>query len=114
MNITKALKERKMLKNELKRKLKIRKDNFIVIIPKDASIEDMKKLGDTNREFVSFEDITENIDSIVRELRNLSERILITNINTIVEINGEEVSLAKLKLMVDDKRSELAQLESIT
>ena len=113
MNITKALKERKMLKNELKRKLKIRKDNFIVIIPKDASIEDMKKLGDTNREFVSFEDITENIDSIVRELRNLSERILITNINTIVEINGEEVSLAKLKLMVDDKRSELAQLESI-
>ncbi len=113
MNITKALKERKMLKNELKRKLKIRKDNFIVVISKDVSIEDMKKSGDSNREFVGFEDITENINSIIKVLRELSERILITNINTIVEINGEKVSLAMLKLLVDDKRSELAQLESI-
>lgn len=113
MNITRALKERKMLKNELKRKLKIRRDNFNVIIPKDLTLEDMKKLGEKDREFVSFDSITEKIKNIVKELRELSERILITNINTKVEFNDEKVSLAMLKLMVDDKRSELAQLETI-
>jgi len=116
VNITRALKERKMLKNELKRKLKIRRDNFNVIIPKDVTLEDMKKLGEKfekDREFVSFDSITEKIKNIVKELRELSECILITNINTKVEFNGEKVSLAMLKLMVDDKRSELAQLETI-
>ena len=102
-----------MLKNELKRKLKIRRDNFNVIIPKDVTLEGMKKLGEKDREFVSFDSITEKIKNIVKELRELSERILITNINTKVEFNGERVSLAMLKLMVDDKRSELAQLETI-
>lgn len=106
MNISSALKEIKLLRNELKRKLKMRQDNFIVIIPKDSNLEQEK-------DFIPFPKITEEINELMRKISVLREGILKTNINTMVNLEEKKISLAMLKLLIDDTRSALAQLESI-
>lgn len=111
MNISGALKQMKQLKNELKRKIKMRKDNFFVIIPKDADLEDLKNSQDAK--FVNIDRISEEINTLAKEISNLRERILKTNIQTLIKVENDEISLALLKLRIDDIRSELAQLDNI-
>ncbi|KKK98275.1 hypothetical protein LCGC14_2644380 [marine sediment metagenome] len=41
MNVSGGLKKIRQYKNELKRKIKMRKENFFVIIPKGGKIEDI-------------------------------------------------------------------------
>ncbi|MBD3227379.1 MAG: hypothetical protein GF329_04250 [Candidatus Lokiarchaeota archaeon] len=106
MRISTALKKIRTLKNELSRLIAIRKKNFYVIIPKNVSIED----ADIE---IRFNEITDRIDKTLNEIAILRERLLRTNINTYVEIDGEKVSLSLLKLLVDNVRSELAQIQSI-
>jgi len=107
MNISSALKEIKLLRNELKRKIIIRKDNFFVIIPKDSTL-------DKEKNYINFKSISEEIGILMKQMSALRERILKTNIKTNVTIDDErKVSLAMLKLMIDDFRSELAQFNSM-
>lgn len=113
LNISGALKQVKQLKNELKRKIKIRKENFSVIIPKDSTLSEFRKNIKDDVEFVEFSKISENIDTISGEISDLREKILKTNISTIVEVNGNTITLSKLKLLIDDLKSKLAQLEVI-
>ena len=113
MNISGALKEVKLLKNELKRKLKIRKENFFVIIPKKISLQEAKD-NPEKFDIIDFLKITDEIRDITKKISDLRERILKTNIITKVEVDGNQLSLSRLKLRVDEGRSELAQLENIT
>lgn len=109
MKISSALKELKNLRNELKRKLNLRKDNFTVIIPKRSELKD-----ETN--YVNFDEITDEILNLVCEISQIRERIQKTNLTTTVKINDgkTEISLAILKLFIDDLRSELAQIQVLT
>ena len=61
-NISRALKQVKQLKNELKRKIKMRKENFFVIIPKNVELKDLITEGEAK--FVAFERISEEIDKL--------------------------------------------------
>ena len=112
MNISGALKQIKHLKNELKRKIKMRKENFFVIIPKNGKLEDFKNSDETIK-FVDFNKVSEEINIIAKKISTLRERIMKTNIQTIVNVENDEITLAKLKLLIDDIRSELAQLDGI-
>jgi len=57
LNILGALKQVKQLKNELKRKIKMRRENFFVVIPKDSTLEDLKENIEEVSKFVNFENI---------------------------------------------------------
>lgn len=85
--------------------------NFFVIIPKNGKLEDFSERELVK--FVDFNKISEEINTIAKMIGNLRERIMKTNIQTIVKVENDEVTLAKLKLVIDDIRSELAQLDSI-
>lgn len=115
MNISSALKKIKVLRNELQRKIKIRRENFYVIIPKGATLEEVRNTPASylEVELVDIYKMTEDINDIMNQISDLREQILITNIDTKVEVEilGKEVNLAKLKLIIDNYRSELAQLE---
>jgi len=112
MNISGGLKQIKQFKNELKRKIKMRKENFFVIIPKSGELEDFKANNKTIK-FVDFKNISEEINNIAKRISTLREKIMKTNIQTIVKVENNEITLANLKLLVDDIRSELVQLDGI-
>jgi len=111
MNISGALKQIKQFKNELKRKIKMRKENFFVIIPKNRKLEDIRNKEEAK--FVDFNKISGDINTIAKDISNLREKVLKTNIQTIVNVENDEITLARLKLVIDDIRSELAQLDSV-
>jgi hypothetical protein len=106
MKISTALKKLRTLKNELNRLINIRKENFYVIIPKDIEVKD----ADIE---IRFNEITDRINKVLNDICNLRENLLRTNINTHIEIDGDQISLSHLKLKVDSVRSELAQVQNI-
>ena len=65
-------------------------------------------------DIIDFLKITDEIRDITKKISDLREKILNTNIITKVEVDGNQISLSRLKLRVDEGRSELAQLENIT
>ena len=109
MNVVEALKKIKLMQGQIKRLISIREDAFSVVIPKDISLEEALK-EKKKYNIVGFEDITAKIDALSREITALREKLLITNVSTIL---SEGYSLAKLKLMIDEMRSELAQLNAL-
>jgi hypothetical protein len=113
MNVSSALKQVKQLKNELKRKIKMRKENFFMVIPKESTLESFKEQNAKETNFVDFEKISSEISEISDTISNLREKILKTNISIQVELDGKSVTLSRLKLMIDDIRSELAQIDGI-
>ena len=106
MNINQGLKEIRSFKNELKRLIKIRKENFYIIIPKEQKIEEAQKE-------IEFNTITDEIKDLSHKISVLREKILKTNINTKIEIDNNTISISLLKLMIDDLRSELAQIQNL-
>jgi len=78
----------------------------MVIIPKEKEITEITPT-------ISFKDLTEQIKELATQISNLRERILRTNLTTKVIIGGEPISLALLKLKIDDIRSEIAQIENL-
>ena len=106
MNISSALKLIKDLRQELRRLIKMRNKHFVVVIPKESNLEDVEGI-------ISFGDLTKRLNDLMSRISLLREKILITNINTEVDLNGGKVSLALLKLRIDDIRSELAQLQNL-
>ena len=112
MNVSGGLKQIRQLKNELKRKIKMRKENFFIIIPKSEELEDFKTDNKTIK-FVDFNNISGEINNIAKKISTLREKIMMTNIQTIVNVENDKITLANLKLLIDDIRSELAQLDGI-
>lgn len=109
MNVSGGLKKIRQHKNELKRKIKMRKENFFVIIAKDGKIEDISN----NENFVEFDKISKEIKALAEKISVLREKIMKTNLKTIINVENVDITLAKLKLLIDDIRSELAQLGTI-
>ncbi len=114
VNIIGALKTIKQMQNELKRKIRLREDNFNLIIPKELTIQEYKKKClEENIKIVDFHKISEEINELLNNIIDLREKLLKTNINTIIEFNGKKISSAKLKLQIDNIRSELSHFENI-
>lgn len=113
MNVSGALKKIKQLKNEFKRKIKMRKENFFVVIPKESTLESFKKQNTKEINFVDFEKISREINEISETISDLREKVLKTNINIQVDVDGKFMTLSRLKLSLDDIRSELAQIDGI-
>jgi len=67
----------------------------------------------SNENFVGFHEISKEIKILAEKISVLREKIMNTNIQTIVTIEDNDITLAKLKLLIDDIRSELAQLDGI-
>jgi len=113
LNISGALKQIRQLKNELKRKIKMRRENFFLIIPKDSTLKDFKDSRHNIEEFVDFEKNSQEIIEISEKISDLRENTMKTNITTKIEVDSRMITLSRLKLMIDDIRSELAQLDTI-
>ena len=113
MKITDALVQLKMLKEQISRLYNIRKENFKVYIPKELTLEDVKQ--DTKKhDIILFDDLTEKIETLESRITNLRERLVKTNVNTMVTLEGKEITLARLKLLLDDHRSRLSQLMGLS
>ena len=112
MNIVETLKEIKLKKNEIARLISIREETFMVIIPKEISLKDA--LADNEKyNLVVFDKITDKISILSEKIMILRENLLFTNISTYTTFENNKISLARLKLMIDECRSELAQLNTL-
>ena len=110
MNISEALKKIRQLKGELSRWLKYRWLSFYVIVPDDTSFDKISEELEKH-DHTDFAKATEKINEITPLLIDLREKILITNLQTKVKLpDNTEITLAKLKLLIDEIRSELAHL----
>lgn len=112
MKISQALSKKNDLQKKLVRLIDIRKDNFNVIIKKDETLDKARKLF-KERKIADFFEVTEKVKSLKGRITDLRERILNTNINTFVEVNGEKTSLSRLFLLIGNIKSDLKELESI-
>ena len=88
MNVSGGLKKIRQHKNELKRKIKMRKENFFVIIPKGGKIEDISN----NENFVEFDKISEEIKALAEKISVLREKIMNNNIQTIVTVENNDIT----------------------
>nr|MDO8110366.1 hypothetical protein [Candidatus Sigynarchaeota archaeon] len=116
MNINSALKKLKILQNELTRLETIRQEGFSVTIPKTMKLDDvMKNPGDFK--IIPFAEITAKIGKLATEISGLKEQLQKTNVTTILPVRVDgfdgEITLARLKLMVDEFRSELKQMDTL-
>lgn len=110
MKITDALLKLKTLKERIARLYNIRRDHFKTYIPKDTHFDDIKK-DPKKYNVILFDEVTERISKVEVEINGLRERLLKTNVSTTVETaDGDTVTLAMLKLMVDTYRSKLSQV----
>ena len=109
MNVVEALKEIKLKKGQIKRLISIREDEFSIIIPKDLTLEEA--LNDKKKyNIIGFKELSNKIEALAIDITDLREKLLITNISTILP---KGYSLARLKLKIDEIRSELAQLNTL-
>ncbi len=76
-------------------------------------IKSFKEQNAKETNFVDFEKISSEISEISDTISNLREKVLKTNMSIQVELDGKSVTLSRLKLMIDDIRSELAQIDGI-
>ena len=97
MLIGAALQELKVLQSKLVRLYRLRGDTFNVL--ENKSIE------------VPFNDVTQEINVLIQEIRQLKVRIHKTNANVFLEVNEKIISLQELIVLIGDIRSELMQLE---
>ena len=65
------------------------------------------------KDLVGFDNISEEIKDLAEKISILREKIMKTNIQTTISVDNNDITLAKLKLLIDDIRSELAQLSVI-
>ncbi len=65
------------------------------------------------KDLVGFDKISEEIKDLAEKISILREKIMKTNIQTTISVDNNDITLAKLKLLIDDIRSELAQLSVI-
>lgn len=121
MKITEALKVRKHLTEQIKRNHELRNENFYIFVPKTVTMKDVRE-NPEKFDITTFKEITDNIDEIEWTLLDLREKMMRTNVDTIVTIpenfivkglSGKKMSLAKLKLIIDKYRSNLAQLMNL-
>ncbi len=100
MKLGECLRELKRKQAQLVRKINLRESTFSY--KKDESPE------------VPFGAVTGEIKQLATDIRDLKLQIEFTNNVTLVDFNGEKVSIADLILRIGDLRSELKQLNALT
>ncbi len=91
-----ALQELKTMQSKLARLYNLRSDTFNYL---------------ENKEFeVDFNQITEDINKLVDEIRQLKVQIAKTNSNSKLEVDGEEISIQEVIFLIGDLRSDLSQM----
>ncbi|KKK46000.1 hypothetical protein LCGC14_0640680 [marine sediment metagenome] len=91
-----ALQELKTMQSKLTRLYNLRSDTFNYL---------------ENREFeVDFNQITEDINKLVDQIRQLKVQIAKTNSNFNLKVNGKEISIQELIFLIGDLRSDLSQM----
>ncbi|KKK57386.1 hypothetical protein LCGC14_3054990 [marine sediment metagenome] len=92
-----ALQELKIKQSKLSRLYDLRRETFNVLENKDVEVD--------------FNEISREIELIVKETRDLKLKIAKTNNEIDVEVEGEKIKIQELILRIGDLRSELSQLE---
>jgi len=96
MKLGEALRDLKKLQNKLVRKLKLREDTFYI--------------GKNKTIVIAFGKITEEINALILQIRELKLDIEYNNITSFLNFKGETVSIAELIIRMGDLKSELKQL----
>ncbi len=95
-----ALQELKTMQSKLARLYDLRSDTFNYL---------------ENREFeVDYNQITEEINQLVGQIRQLKVQIAKTNNNSTIEVDGKEISIQELIFLIGDLRSDLSQMSYLT
>ncbi len=94
-----ALQELKIMQSKLNRLNRLRYDTFNVLENKTID--------------VVFDKVNKEINDLIDEIRDIKVRINRTNTNIKLQVDGKEISLMELILMIGDLRSELSQYETL-
>lgn len=92
-----ALQELKILQSKLARLYLLRRETFNYLENKDIEVD--------------FNQISAEIKVVIEQIRELKVRIAKTNNNTLIEVDGQQMSIQQLILIIGELRSELLQLE---
>ncbi|NVM28476.1 MAG: hypothetical protein HWN65_06510 [Candidatus Helarchaeota archaeon] len=85
----------KILRSKLARLYRLRERTFNILESKEVEVD--------------FDKISEEINDLVLKIRDLKVKISKTNVNTIVSVEGREVTILELILTIADLRSELSR-----
>ncbi|TFG25760.1 MAG: hypothetical protein EU532_11460 [Promethearchaeota archaeon] len=92
-----ALQELKIMQSKLARLYVLRRETFNFLENKDVEVD--------------FNQISGEIKELVDQIRDLKVKIAKTNNNTLIEVNGQKMSIQQLILIIGELRSELLQLQ---
>jgi len=99
MKLGAALQNLKILQSKLARLYRLRADTFNVLESKSVEVD--------------YDQLTAEITALVDEVRELKTRIVKTNANSMVTVEGKEMSIQELILLIADLRSDLSKLEEL-
>ena len=92
-----ALQELKIMQSKLSRLQILRRETFNVLEEKEVEVD--------------FEEISEEIKQLTKDIRDLKVRIAKTNNLTFFDLEGEKINIQELILRIGDLRNDLYQLE---
>jgi len=99
MFIGAALQELKIHQSKLARLYRLREDTFNYLENKKVEVD--------------FAQITKEIEVLVKQIRDLKTKIIKTNANSKIVVEGTEMTIQELIILIADLRSELMQFESL-
>ena len=92
-----ALQELKIMQSKLARLYVLRRETFNYLENKEVEVD--------------FNQISGEIKDLVDQIRDLKVKLAKTNNNTLIEVDGQNMSIQELILIIGDLRSELLQLQ---
>jgi hypothetical protein len=92
-----ALQELKIMQSKLARLYVLRRETFNYLENKEVEVD--------------FNQISGEIKDLVDQIRDLKVKLAKTNNNTLIEVDGQKMSIQELILIIGDLRSELLQLQ---
>ncbi len=97
MKLGAALQELKILQSKLARLYNLRSETFNVLENKKTEVD--------------FDEVTNEIEDLVDNIRSLKVKIAKTNILTQIEFDGKKITIQEMIFLIADLRSSLARLE---
>ena len=92
-----ALQELKIMQSKLARLYVLRRETFNYLENKEVEVD--------------FNQISGEIKEVVDQIRDLKVKIAKTNNDTLIEVDGQKMSIQQLILIIGELRSELLQLQ---
>lgn len=109
MTVSDGIKVLKEKRNELQRLITLQREKFTVLVPIDKA--SVKECQDPN--IIFFGDIEKQILDLKREIANLRFSLDSVGHVTRVSIDGNEVTLSYLRLMVEEARADIDRIQSL-